>query len=114
MRKDDLLTFLMNQTDFFNPADRSEVFTAAYLARRFGLQRNTASHYLNQCVAQGLLIKVNTRPVYFLHRQAFEQQFYPLSKPAYASMEELLADNQQPPAVHDHFALLIGYDGSLK
>ena len=114
MRKDDLLTFLMNQTDFFNPADRSEVFTAAYLAARFGLQRNTASHYLNQCVAQGLVIKVNTRPVYFLHRKAFEQQFYPLSKQEYASIDALLADNQQPPPLPDHFALLTGHDGSLK
>lgn len=53
MRKDALLAFLMNQTDFFDPENVSEVFTARYLAQRFNMQRNTASHYLNQLVAQG-------------------------------------------------------------
>lgn len=34
MRKDALLAFLMNQTDFFDPENVSEVFTARYLAQR--------------------------------------------------------------------------------
>ncbi len=33
------------------------------------MQRNTASHYLNQLVAQDVLVKINTRPVYFLHKK---------------------------------------------
>ncbi|NUU68393.1 sigma 54-interacting transcriptional regulator [Enterobacteriaceae bacterium BIT-l23] len=114
MPKDDLLTFLTNQTDFFNPRDVSEVFTASYLAQRFGMQRNTASHYLNQWVAQGLLIKINTRPVYFLHKASFEQQFYPLTCSEYASIDALLDDAQAEPETVDHFSLLIGHNGSLK
>ncbi|GEM_PF-4126574 len=35
MRKEELLTFPGNQTDFFNPQAISEVFTARYLAERF-------------------------------------------------------------------------------
>ncbi|MCV5755046.1 hypothetical protein OFN51_40220, partial [Escherichia coli] len=77
MRKTELLAFLQNQTDFFDPDNLSEVFTASWLARRFAMQRNTASHYLNQLVAQDVLVKINTRPVYFLHKKAFCQQFYP-------------------------------------
>lgn len=69
--RDELLTFLANQTDFFDPEKLSEVFTASYLAQRFSLKRNTASHYLNQLVAQGVLVKINTRPVYFLHKKTF-------------------------------------------
>ena len=42
MRKTELLAFLQNQTDFFDPDNLSEVFTAGYLARRFAMQRNTA------------------------------------------------------------------------
>lgn len=38
MRKDALLAFLMNQTDFFDPENVSEVFTARYLAQRFNMQ----------------------------------------------------------------------------
>lgn len=114
MRKDDLLTFLINQTDFFDPHDVSDIFTASHLARRFDLQRNTASHYLNQLVAQGVLIKINTRPVYFLHKASFEQQFYRLSRNAFASIDELLAENDGEKERRDHFSLLIGHDDSLK
>jgi transcriptional regulator with AAA-type ATPase domain len=88
MRKTELLAFLQNQTDFFDPDNLSEVFTASYLARRFAMQRNTASHYLNQLVAQDVLVKINTRPVYFLHKAAFCQQFFPFpaaSTPAWRS-----------------------------
>ncbi|VFS22251.1 transcriptional regulator [Salmonella enterica subsp. enterica serovar Typhimurium] len=103
MRKDALLAFLMNQTDFFDPENVSEVFTARYLAQRFNMQRNTASHYLNQLVAQGVLCKINTRPVYFLHKQAFSQQFFTLSRNEYASVAELLAHGEQECAPDDHF-----------
>lgn len=114
MRKDALLAFLMNQTDFFDPENVSEVFTARYLAQRFNMQRNTASHYLNQLVAQGVLCKINTRPVYFLHKQAFSQQFFILSRNEYASVAELLAHGEQECAPDDHFSLLIGHNESLK
>ena len=43
MRKTELLAFLQNQTDFFDPDNLSEVFTASWLARRFAMQRNTAT-----------------------------------------------------------------------
>ncbi len=114
MRKDKLLNFLSNQTDFFDPQNVSEVFTAAWLAQRFAMQRNTASHYLNQLVAQGELIKINGRPVCFLHKASFEQQFFPLPRSEYASIAELLAEEGEPAPEADHFALLIGHDGSLK
>mgnify|MGYP003772636623 CR=1 FL=1 len=114
MRKDNLLNFLINQTDFFDPHNLSEVFTAAWLAQRFAMQRNTASHYLNQLVAQGELIKINGRPVCFLHKASFEQQFFPLSRNEYASVAELMAEEGEPAPEADHFALLIGHDGSLK
>lgn len=114
MRKTELLAFLQNQTDFFDPDNLSEVFTAGYLARRFAMQRNTASHYLNQLVAQDVLVKINTRPVYFFHKAAFCQQFFPLSRSEYASMAELLAESDRQPEQADHFSLLTGHDGSLR
>lgn len=114
MRKTELLAFLQNQTDFFDPDNLSEVFTASYLAGRFAMQRNTASHYLNQLVAQDVLVKINTRPVYFLHKAAFCQQFFPLSRSEYVSMAELLAESDRQPEQADHFSLLTGHDGSLR
>ncbi len=67
MRKTELLAFCKSDR-FFDPDNLSEVFTASWLARCFAMQRNTASHYLNQLVAQDVLVKINTRPVYFLHK----------------------------------------------
>lgn len=112
--RDELLTFLANQTDFFDPEKLSEVFTASYLAQRFSLKRNTASHYLNQLVAQGVLVKINTRPVYFLHKKTFSQQFFPLAANEYESVAQLLGDGGPEPERPDHFSLLIGHDESLK
>lgn len=88
MRKTELLAFLQNQTDFFDPDNLSEVFTASWLARCFAMQRNTASHYLNQLVAQDVLVKINTRPVYFLHKKPFASsstRFPAVSMPAWRS-----------------------------
>ena len=42
MRKTELLAFLQNQTDFFDPDNLSEVFTAGYLARRFAMLSESA------------------------------------------------------------------------
>ena len=113
MRKTELLFFAKSDR-FFDPDNLSEVFTASWLARRFAMQRNTASHYLNQLVAQDVLVKINTRPVYFLHKKPFCQQFYPLSRSEYASMAELLAESDRQPEQADHFSLLTGHDGSLR
>ncbi len=78
------------------------------------MQRNTASHYLNQLVAGGVLIKINTRPVYFLHKASFEQAYFQLSRDEFNSIAELLAENSGEQRAADHFALLIGHDDSLK
>lgn len=114
MRKEELLTFPGNQTDFFNPQAISEVFTARYLAERFAMQRHTASHYLNQRVTEGALVKINTRTVYFLHKLTFCQHYFPLSRNEYASVADLLAEGEQELPPPDHFSLLIGHDESLK
>lgn len=113
MRQNDLLTFLINQTDFFDPNDISEVFTTSYLAHRFSIQRNTASHYLNQLVSQGILLKITTRPVCFLHKASFESQFFQLSRNEYSSISELLAENHRQGEIADQFTLLIGHNSSL-
>ncbi|RGR98056.1 hypothetical protein DWY16_09075 [Heyndrickxia coagulans] len=42
----------------------------------FHVKRNTVSTYLNQLVKENLVIKINTRPVYFLSRSVFEKKFF--------------------------------------
>ncbi len=101
----------------------SEQLTAEGVAQVFGLRRNTVSQSLTVLVEQGVLFKLNTRPVYYFHTKAFAHRFFPASRSVYASLDELLGekpadpspqDPAAPAAARDVFKTLIGYNGSLK
>lgn len=113
MIKDELNEYLRNQTSFFNAENVSNIFTAASLSEKFGLKRNTVSHYLNQLYNEGQLVKVNTRPVYFFNRQVFEDQNYNLKKNEYCSLQEIIEEKPKFKKKHDFFSYVIGSSGSL-
>lgn len=73
--KKEILCYLENQTAFFDLEHMNEVFTAQRLADHFGVKRNTVSHYLNQLNDEQLLVKINSRPVIYFHKEAFENNF---------------------------------------
>ena len=114
MLKEEIQDYLENQTAFIDLAQLSDVFTAKYLAAYFKVKRNTVSHYLNQLNEAGILVKINSRPVYYFHKMAFEQQFFALSKTYYASTEEIRAEQPIFSRSKDLFSLVIGHDASLK
>ena len=58
----------------FEPSLVSEIFTASNIATTFSIKRNTASHYLNQLNEEGILVKINTRPVYFFIKKRFNNK----------------------------------------
>ena len=58
------LTLGLNQTDLQNDV----AFTAESIGFNLGLARNSVSKDLNQLWSEQRVIKVKTRPVYFLHR----------------------------------------------
>lgn len=67
------------------------VFTTAKIAAECHVSRSLASQYLNELVRQGEVVKVNARPVLYLHRHAAERYFrHKLEKAEYASVDELL------------------------
>lgn len=113
MLREKLADYLKNQTAFFDQENVSDIFTAKKIAEKFEIKRNTVSHYLSQLNEQEIIVKINTRPVYFLHKEAFENQFYLLSKTIYSSLEEL--KNDQPLFYNkaDFFSVLIGNRASL-
>lgn len=80
----------------------------------FHVKRNTVSTYLNQLVKENLVIKINTRPVYFLSRSVFEKKFFNIPASILDSFQEL--KEYEPPKndKHDVFDELIGAEGSLK
>ncbi|MBS5865575.1 MAG: PRD domain-containing protein [Coriobacteriaceae bacterium] len=67
-------------------------FTTAKIAFECHVSRSLASQYLNEFVRQDLAIKINSRPVIYLHRHAAERYFQmELDKDEYSSQQELLA-----------------------
>lgn len=111
--KQEILSYLENQTAFLDLNNLDEVFTSQKLAEIFGLKRNTMSHYLNRLSTELLLVKVNTRPVYYFHKEAFEKQYFHLSKNVYQSISEIQKEQPVFKPKKDFFSLMIGYDKSL-
>ena len=69
--KEKLVSYLENQTAFLDIDALDEVFTAQKLSEVFEVKRNTVSHYLNQLNDSGILVKINSRPVYYFNNGAF-------------------------------------------
>lgn len=72
-------------------ANNAGSFTTANIAAECHVSRSLASQYLNDLVRQGLVVKVNERPVIFYHRHAAERYFgCKLEQSEYESQQELL------------------------
>ncbi|SDN46166.1 Transcriptional regulatory protein LevR, contains PRD, AAA+ and EIIA domains [Fictibacillus solisalsi] len=89
---------------------------ARSLAEELNLSRSVASRYLNEMNRSGILIKVNSRPVYFFSKKMVEQQYQvSIDQLVYNTFEEML--NHIRPldtTLDDPFVHLIGHAGSLK
>ena len=62
--------------------DSVDSFTTTRIATDINVSRTLASQYANELVREGLVVKVNSRPVIYLHKASFE----------YSSMSALLRD----------------------
>lgn len=95
--------------------DKLEDHTAGKIAETLGISRTLASQYLNEEVSAGTLVKVNSRPVYFFHRQALSGgRSEVLVNDVYNSAEDLhdaVLTLQPETSVFDK---LIGSEGSLR
>lgn len=98
---------ILNQYTLENKVGNNECFTALFLAKKFDLSRNSVSEYLNELVNEGKVIKINTRPVYFLEKSALNEKGYHLTQSVYSSFGAL----EEAPYT---FSKLIGHEGSLK
>ncbi|MDU2491341.1 MAG: sigma 54-interacting transcriptional regulator [Clostridium celatum] len=78
--------------------DGKKGITASEIGNILKVQRNVVSQYLNELCREGKAIKINTRPVYFLH-----------SKSIVVNKDELESNLDNDP-----FIKLIGYNGSLR
>ena len=67
--KADILLLLREKTSVLQKTAREE-FSANMIAEKLYISRSLASHYLNELFQDGKLVKVNDRPVLFLHGAA--------------------------------------------
>ena len=107
----DIYSYLDFQTREFNPA-RLERFTTQDIASAVSVSRNLASQYLNDLVREGLVVKVGTRPLYYLHRHNIERYLQTrIEKSSYQGIDELLALRGSCAA--RNFERAVGHDLSL-
>lgn len=92
---------------------KKEKNTASLLGDALGLSRNTVSQYLNDIFNQGMLIKINTRPVLFLDKEELEKQYHVRFQTFLFSSLDEMKNYIENGGIKD-FQSLIGYNGSLR
>ncbi|WP_198014328.1 PRD domain-containing protein [Atopobium sp. BS2] len=109
--KQELLRHLDTITRHLNP-QKLDPFTTARIASDINVSRNLASQYLNDLVREGFVIKINTRPVVFMHKRGLERYLQvKLDRAEYASISDLMSTIGYGTR-HD-FDRAIGHDLSL-
>ncbi|MCX8723425.1 sigma 54-interacting transcriptional regulator [Lactobacillus sp. B4005] len=93
MLKNDVLAYLKKQTKTLDLDHLDKRFTAGGIAQALNAKRNTVSLYLNQLTNEHKLVKVQTRPVRFIHRAQFEKSNYALKKDTYLTVAQLEQEN---------------------
>lgn len=87
-------------------------FTANFISKQFVVSRSLVSHYLNELYKEGMLIKVNERPVLYLYKQLIQSQFSDRTlRNEYDSIDEF---EQIMHTGISTFAKVIGSDYSLR
>ncbi|MBM7599018.1 sigma-54 dependent transcriptional regulator of gfr operon [Virgibacillus halotolerans] len=116
--KGDIYQYIKSLTFSFDDMDNIANFTASNIAKNFNIKRNTASLYLNQLVETEKVMKINSRPVYFINMDRFIFDEPGKTTVTFESVEELR--NSLPefklnaPELTDPFSTLIGAEGSLE
>lgn len=83
--------------------------TSMEIAQILGIQRNLASHLLNEMCNENKAVKVNTRPVYFMDSEVYETR-----KNELTLLNSYLNSDNPGREDKDPFKELIGSEGSLK
>jgi sigma-54 dependent transcriptional regulator, gfr operon transcriptional activator len=114
MRKE-IIEYLSDVTSrfSFNKDSRIELYQTEAVASHFDIDRTRASRFLNELAKENILIKINTRPVCFLHRETIEQTYHSLEHSTYDSLESIKDDLLKDQS-DETFKQLIGYEKSLK
>lgn len=107
----ELFSYLRSLTRDLARTDLSS-FTTSGMSRAISISRNLASHYLNDLVRAGAVVKAGTRPVYYFARKDLERYLQaPVERASFGSVEELLSLRDE--GVRRDFEQAVGHDLSL-
>ena len=108
-----ILNYMNDLTQNFDFTQVSH-FTASSIAKEMHISRSLASQYLNELVKEKLVMKINSRPVYFLHRQKMEELFHLVfQNDDFYDLEEVKQYINEHSVGDGDYSQIIGYDKSL-
>ena len=111
--KDEVLEYVAQATQRLDGKDMAR-YTAQDIGYQLSISRNLASQYLNELAAQGLVVKVVTRPVYFIHRRTAERKYgCKLPQESFKSVEELMDTLEGRAEEKPDFGKAVGSEASL-
>lgn len=111
--KKEILDYLKKCCMKFDKNNLSD-FTANQVSRSLNISRNLASQYLNELFKENLVIKVNSRPVYFIPKNSIEKIYeIHLDTNIFLSTEELFEKLNSGKKSLRNFCKAIGYDLSI-
>lgn len=112
--KNEILNHCIKKTIEIDIKNISE-FSAIKLSQELNISRSLASQYLNYFVKDGTLIKIATRPVYFLHRKTIEAQYQiTIDDNIFDSVEDFVDTLSEVSHIKRNFMKMIGCDASLR
>ena len=87
---------------------------SSYLSKRLNISRSLASQYLNEFYRDGIFLKVQTRPVYFLDRHTLESVYQiKLENNEFYDEKELTDQFGRSLRTKRSFLKAVGHDTSL-
>lgn len=111
--KEQVYEYLEKQTKKFDMKYVSS-YTTVDICNQLHMSRSLVSLYLNEMVKEGTVIKVNSRPVYYLNRLVLEQKYHmQIEKNEYLSILELTKEIEKFVSKESDFDKAIGNEGSL-
>ena len=125
MLKEEILQYVKEHTSTVDLHCLPYNLTAEGMANIFKVKRNTISQYLNEFVSKNYCFKITSRPVHFLHKAVFEENYFLVSRQSYATIYDLKSESKNKDknsnlsgdmasCEESIFSQVIGYDGSLK
>lgn len=111
--KELILEHLKNLNEHFD-FTMVQQLTASSISDELHISRSLASQYLNELVKEKRVIKVNSRPVYFLHKKKMEELYsIPFQEDDFYDLEEVKQYIKSHSNNDGDYSQIVGWDKSL-